>query len=203
MEPLLMQLRDLFAGAAFPWAVCGGYGLELFAGRPIRPHGDIDLCLPEAARPEVIGFLLAKGWRLLEYRGMGKVKPLLHPEDSEPGRNLMAVLGEDVPVQFFPCEEEGLLYHQFTPGLTKLNFIDLLFQPVQEKAFLLRDGLPILAPEIALLYKAARPEEEAARQDFDAVYPLLDEAQRQWLHAALTRQFPGHVWLQHADVQKE
>lgn len=203
MQPLLTQLRELLADAAFPWAICGGHALELFTGKAIRPHGDVDLSLTEAARTKAIDFFLAKGWRLYEYRGMGKVKPVAACADSEAGRNLMAVLDDHAPVQFFPCEEEGLLYHQFTPGLTKLNFIDLLFQPAQEKAFLLRDGLPVLAPEIALLYKAARPEEAAARQDFDAVYPLLDEAQRQWLHAALTRQFPGHVWLQHADVQKE
>lgn len=203
MEPLLMQLRDLFAGAAFPWAVCGGYGLELFAGRPIRPHGDVDLSLTEAARTKAIDFFLAKGWRLYEYRGMGKVKPVAACADSEAGRNLMAVLDDHAPVQFFPCEEEELLYHQFTPGMTELNFLDLLFSGEIRRPFIERDGLPILAPEEALLYKAARPEEEAARQDFGAVYPLLDEAQRQWLHAALTRQFPGHVWLQHADVQKE
>lgn len=32
MQPLLMQLRALFAEAEFPWALCGGYALEVFAG---------------------------------------------------------------------------------------------------------------------------------------------------------------------------
>ncbi len=195
MEPLLMQLCDLFAGAAFPWAVCGGYGLELFAGTMVRPHGDVDLSLPESARSDVIAFLLAKGWRMYEYRGMGRVKPVHTPADSEPGHNLMAVFDDHAPVQFFPCEEEGLLYHQFTPGMTELNFLDLLFSKEIRRPFIERDGLPILSPEEALLYKSVRPDEESARMDFAAVHPLLDDSQRAWLRAELMAQYPnGHPW---------
>lgn len=195
MHPLLMQLRDLFAEAAFPWAVCGGYALELFAGKDIRPHGDIDLCLPESARGDVIAFLLDRGWQIYEYRGMGKVKPIRHPSYSEPGRNLMALLDGCPLVQFYPCEEEGLLYHQFTPGMTEVDFLDLLFSPTQERPFLMQDGLPLIAPEVALLYKAALPDEESARLDYAAVYPLLGSNRMAWLRAELTARYPsGHPW---------
>ena len=195
MHPLLMELRDLFADAAFPWAVCGGYALELFAGKPIRPHGDIDLCLPESARADVITFLLAKGWRMYEYRGMGKVKPIHSPMNSESGRNLMATLGAETPVQFYPCEEEGLLYHRFTPGMTEMNFLDLLFSPKIPQICHSASGLPILAPEAALLYKAAQPESESAQLDFAAVYPLLGSDQKACFRAELTARYPaGHPW---------
>lgn len=192
---MLAQLRDLLAEADFPWAVCGGYALELFAGKPIRPHGDLDVCLPEMARAAVISYLLNRGWRIHEYRGMGKVKPILAPEDSEEGRNLMATWGDDAPVQFFPCEEEGLLYHRFTPGMSALNFIDLLFSLDMQPVCRTQAGLPILAPEVALLYKAAQPQTESAQADFAAVYPLLNDSQRAWLQAALTARYPeGHPW---------
>lgn len=195
MQPLLMQLRELLADAAFPWGLCGGYALELFAGKAIRPHGDVDLSLPESARTVAIAWMLARGWQMYEYRGMGKVKPLRCPQDSEPGRNLMAVRGEDAPVRFFPCEEEGLLYHQFMPGMTALNFLDLLFSKELRRPFIERDGLPVLSPEEALLYKAARHDEESACLDFAAVYPLLDDSQRAWLRSALMAQYPnGHPW---------
>lgn len=195
MDHLLMQLRKLLADAAFPWGLCGGYALEIFAGKALRLHGDIDLSLPESARAEAIAFFLSKGWKLYEYRGMGKVKPVTTCTDSEAGRNLMAVLDDHSPVQFFPCEEKGLLYHQFTPGMTALNFLDLLFSKEIRRPFVERDGLPILSPEEALLYKAARPDEESARIDFAAVHPLLDGSQRAWLQAELTAQHPdGHPW---------
>lgn len=192
---LLLELHALLADFAFPWALCGGYALELYTGKSIRPHGDIDLCLPESARRDIISFLLRKGWRIYEYRGMGRVKPLLRPEDSEAGRNLMATLGDSGPVQFFPCEEQGLLYHRFTPGMTALNFLDLLFNPEMPPVLRTQDGLPILAPEIALLYKAAQPGEASAQADFSAVYPLLDNGQRTRLQTALAAKYPeGHPW---------
>lgn len=203
MPALLISLRGLLADAAFPWAICGGYALEIFAGRTIRPHGDIDLSLPESARKNAISFFLSKGWTIYEYRGMGKVKPIYDPADSTTGRNLMAVCGGDAPVQFFPSEEEGLLYHQFTPSMTGLNFLDLLFSPAQGKPFLLRDGLPILAPEVALLYKAAHPDEPAAQQDYAAVYPELTDEQRAWLHAGLAARYSGgHPWLNEQEYQR-
>jgi hypothetical protein len=132
---------------------------------------------------------------MYEYRGMGRVKPIHTPADSESDRNLMALYGDHSPVEFYPCEEEGLLYHSFTPGMTELHFLDLLFRKAPERPVLMRDGLPIIAPEESLLYKAVRPDEESARLDYTAVAPRLDDTQRQWLRAELARLYPsGHVW---------
>lgn len=194
---LLQQLRHLLADFPHPWALCGGYALELFAGRSIRPHSDVDVCLPEACRAEIITFLLEKGWRLCEYRGMGKVKPLCAPSDSEPGRNLMALLPDCPLVEFFPREEEGLLYHRFHPrGMTDLIFLDLLFSAEMPRLIRI-SGLPVIAPETALMYKAASPEEPSAQADYAAVYPLLDDEQKAHLRAALDAHYPsGHPWNQ-------
>lgn len=54
-------------------------------------------------------------------------------------------------------------------------------------------GIPILRPEIVLLYKAKspRPKDEA---DFISVLPALDGAQATWLGEALDRCHPGHPW---------
>lgn len=129
---------------------------------------------------------------------------------------MMASCGETPPVRFFPSDEEGLLYHQFIPGMAELNFIDLLFSPADEdgmtvcgvscpleQIILLREGLPILAPEAALLYKAARADEETARLDHAAVYPLMNAEQKRWLRAGLARLYPGgHAW-RGSTVQEE
>ena len=55
------------------------------------------------------------------------------------------------------------------------------------------DGIPFVAPEIVLLFKAKqpRPKDEA---DADLVLPTLDPAQRTWLRAALDLVHPGHPW---------
>ena len=55
------------------------------------------------------------------------------------------------------------------------------------------DGIPCLAPEIQLFYKAKnlRPKDET---DFTAVLPILTEPQRRWLSDALARVHCEHPW---------
>jgi hypothetical protein len=55
-------------------------------------------------------------------------------------------------------------------------------------------GIPFLAPEIQLLYKA-RPVRVEDRADFDQVAPRLDPDARIWLRNALTGIVPQHEWL--------
>lgn len=212
MEKCLSRLASLLEDADFPWALCGGYALELFVGRPVRPHGDIDVCVPESARAQLVRCMLRKGWRVLEYRGMGLVRPILQADAGEAGRNLMCLRADCGLVELFPSGQEGLMYHRFTPGdMSEINFLDVLFCDLddsslwfdrragivrrREKAILRREGLPILAPEIALLYKAGQPEEPRHQADFDAAYACMDGGQRQWFRAALETLYPqGHLW---------
>jgi hypothetical protein len=59
------------------------------------------------------------------------------------------------------------------------------------------DGVPVIALEIALLFKAKAPRFKDQR-DFDRVLPQLDRAARSWLASALEQAYPGHPW--HARV---
>lgn len=55
-------------------------------------------------------------------------------------------------------------------------------------------GIPYLAPETQLLYKARdlRPKDE---HDFATTLLLLGEVSRSWLAAALTLSRPRHPWI--------
>lgn len=213
MHPLLLQTKALLADAPFDWAVCGGFAIDLFLGRETRVHGDIDLCALEKDRPNIQRFMLEKGWNVYEFRGMGKVRPLEGSSSSETGRNLMCFLPGCDLVQFYPCEDEGLLYHQFFhKGLTELNYLEFLFSPTDgnqlifsqspaicrqlDKAILHRDGIPYLAPEIALLHKAREPERPESIADFQTAFPSMDAEQKRWFQESLALLFPkGHPWL--------
>ena len=56
------------------------------------------------------------------------------------------------------------------------------------------DGVPYLAPELVLLFKAkhVRPKDQA---DFDGTVPHMTRAQRGTLAELLARAHPGHHWL--------
>jgi hypothetical protein len=67
-------------------------------------------------------------------------------------------------------------------------------RPVAALGCVTADGIPYLAPEIQLLYKAKglRPKDEA---DFTQTLPALGQERREWLRNALAKAHPAHPWL--------
>ena len=58
-------------------------------------------------------------------------------------------------------------------------------------------GIPYLAPEIQLLYKAKAGTLAKDDADFEVALPLLGADARRWLLACLERRFPGgHGWVE-------
>lgn len=57
-------------------------------------------------------------------------------------------------------------------------------------------GIPYLAPEIQLLFKAKPVPLAKDEHDFATAVPLLDETGRTWLAAALKLSSPEHPWIE-------
>ena len=165
------------------WWVAGGWALELFSG-VARPHHDLDVCVARADLPRVREALSAFHlWTAHD----GALKPL----------SWFAQL---------PPEYEQLWVRR---DATSPWLLDLLLQPVEdgvwvfkkdarvrvpmERAVVRTEGIPHLAPEIALLHKAhlCRPQDE---QDLAAVLPLLADDRRAWLRDALALAAPTSPW---------
>ena len=211
MNILLKETAALLEEMDALWAVCGGFALDLFLGKEIRRHSDIDICVCEKDREKILQYVLRKGWTVYEFRGQGKVRPLGPTVPSEMGRNLMCIKDQCEFVQFYPCEEEGLLYHEFFHiGITRLNYLEFLFNQTDSgdlllsggkvkcalsEAILHRNGIPYLAPEVALLIKASRADNAEYQLDFEMVYPQLNSEQRKWFIQKMDILYPnGHVW---------
>ena len=45
MNELINQCVNLMDGSGFSFNICGGYALELFINKTIRPHSDLDMCI--------------------------------------------------------------------------------------------------------------------------------------------------------------
>ena len=180
----------LFAGATFPWWIAGGYAIEVAAGRPLRWHGDIDVLL--LRRDHLAARHLLRAWDCWVADPPGT----LHP--WPPGESLPAIAhdvwcrhhrGAPWRLQLMLDEADGdQRVSRRDPSLSLTRSLATLGW---------RDarGIPYLAPEIQLLYKAKapRPRDE---QDLAAALPILTPAQRQWLHDAIVRSLgPDHPWL--------
>ena len=56
-------------------------------------------------------------------------------------------------------------------------------------------GIPYIAPQIVLLFKAKATREKDQR-DFDLAAPLLSTEAREWLAGSLRVIQPGHAWIE-------
>jgi aminoglycoside-2''-adenylyltransferase len=176
-EPLL-DVGSLLSSLTVPWWIGGGWAIDLAAGRPTRPHDDIDVVLLErdqhALRTDLPGVDLL----------------LMTPPDHReqpwpPGRRLTA--GPDrVRLRSsrlsLPCEVlfdaavgSRWVYHRGQPAITL---------PLSE-AGRQRYGIPFLAPEVVLVTKAVFTRDKD-QQDFESALPFLGARQRQWLRDGAT-----------------
>ena len=183
------EVGELFRDYPGFWAIAGGWALDLFVGEVTRKHGDIDIQLDRAD----VGILHASlpGWLL--YAAHGELD-LWEPGTILPGE-----------IDNLWCRRPGRPWQfQLMLGpFTATEWIyrrDARIQGPREDAVTWIDGLPVLAPEIQLLYKAKRPNQPKDEHDFAQALPRMSAAQRQWLAYSLRMLHGDHPWLPALDA---
>lgn len=188
IDPALESITTLLSPLSVTWGFCGGWAIDLFLNRITRPHKDVDIAILRTDQRLIFDFLRQRGW-MLEQAVEKKLIPIHKDEILTP------------PVHEIWCRNSG----------TDPDFLEVLLNESEGDQFLFRrnrsircllnqafvispSGFPILAPEIALLYKS-KALSPIGRSDFQAVLPLLDAPRRQWLAQALHKLSPGHEWL--------
>jgi hypothetical protein len=176
----------IFAAMPCPWWIAGGFAIELAIGRPVRDHADIDVLV---LRPDHFRIQQAlHGWEWWAADPPGTLRPWLlreqlpaaiheiwcRPGPAEPWR--IQVMIDEL--------SDGDWVSRRNPGIRR---------PIGSIGKTSTDGIPYLAPEIQLFYKAKnlRPKDEA---DFTAVLPSLTHEQRRWLSDAIARTHGDHPW---------
>lgn len=184
VEKVAALLRDL----PCEWYVCGGWALDLFLGRVTRAHKDIDLSIARGRQLEARGYLKARGWSL---------------EKAHEGRLTAWEDGEVLSPPFHAvwCRN----------GAHDPDFVELMLDEIDEERFAFRrdptvtlprgrmsfkteTGVPVLAPEMVLLYKSSAAEDYA--DDFRNASGALDARARAWLKDALARVYVHHAWAE-------
>ena len=179
------EVARRLAGVAAPWCVAAGWALDLFRGTQTREHGDIEIAVPAASFPEVRDRF--PGY-IFDGAGSGRIWENATPEvlsavhqtwlrDPATGNYLLDVFREPHDGDTWICRHDETI---------RLPYSDIIHRT--------HDGIPYLAPELVLLFKAkhARPKDQA---DFAATVPLMTPAQRETLAELITRAHPGHAWL--------
>lgn len=182
-------IAALLSPLSVTWGFCGGWAIDLFLNRVTRPHKDVDVAILRSDQRIVFNFLRQRGW-VLEKAVDGSLIPLKENE--------LLVL----PIHTIWCRNI-----HFQP-----DFLEILLNEYEDNHFLFRrnrsiqyplnkaflissSGFPILAPEIALLYKSNNILEAENRHDFQSALSALSTERKQWLAQALRTLSPEHEWL--------
>ncbi|MEU4178379.1 hypothetical protein [Streptomyces sp. NPDC026589] len=179
------EVAQRLAGISTPWCVAAGWALDLFRGGQTRVHGDIEIAIPEAGFPEVRdrfpGYVFdAAGSGRIWEDAPSETLAAVHQtwlRDPATGNYLLDVFREPHDGDTWICRrDEGIRL------------------PYREIVHHTQDGIPYMAPELVLLFKAkhARPKDQ---RDFDVTVPHLTRARRATLAELLARVHPGHAWL--------
>ena len=183
------QVAAALEGVAAPWAVAGGWALDLWLGAQTREHEeDLEIAVPTAFFPEIQARLEALGLKLFAIDD-GQVIAL---ETGEaPGRQTHqtwvmepAVKGWRMDVFREPGDAQTWIYRR-TGDLSAPR----AWANGRNAA-----GIPYVAPQIVLLFKA-KATRDKDQADFAIVAPRLSPEARDWLADALKATQPGHPWI--------
>ncbi|MBN9514318.1 MAG: amino acid transporter [Alphaproteobacteria bacterium] len=181
------EVASAFASATFPWWIAGGYAIEHFVGRPLRPHGDIDILLLRADHAAARA-LLAR-WDCWMADPPGTLRPWREGDALPPH------------VSDVWCREPGgpwrfqLMFDDSEGVFWRSRRCAAVTRPISELGTRDSKGIPFLASEVQLFYKAKmpRPRDEV---DFAAAWPLLSAPQKTWLRQAIIAAYgPDNLWL--------
>ncbi|MFH8837228.1 nucleotidyltransferase domain-containing protein [Streptomyces sp. NPDC017868] len=181
------EVAQRLAGVSAPWYVAAGWALDLFRGRQTRAHGDIEIAIPAASFPEIRRRF--PGY-IFDAAGSGRIWEDATPEvlaavhqtwlrDPVAGNYLVDVFREPHDGDTWICRRDERI---------RFPYSDIIRHT--------QDGIPYLAPELVLLFKAKHVRRKD-QSDFDETVPHLTLAQRRTLAELLGRVHPGHPWITH------
>jgi len=183
-------LTAALADAPVPWAVASGWALDLALAAPSRHHDDLDLAVARHDAPDLLNHLAATAWTLHVVVAHGAYLPWTPTTPIPPDAHQVHArrAGVFLDILLEPRDPDLWRFRRH-PSITRP--LSLALQHAM--------GVPILAPELVLLFKAAtrgappRPKDE---RDFARVAHTLAPEPRRWLIEALRTVSPGHGWIE-------
>ncbi|HMD04555.1 MAG TPA: hypothetical protein VKG68_04730 [Candidatus Binatus sp.] len=191
----LLEVAEALGNLRAPFYFAGGWAIDLHLGRVTREHHDIDALVMRRDH-----LLLHKA---LEQFSLKKIIP--HPDGMPPNRGTIVEWrpGDklELPVRQINAYRAGESEPAFQVMLAESRGSDWIFRrnpdvsmPLSRMGFHPLWGLPYLAPEIVLLFKAKHLEAHD-RVDFEHALPALSADARRWLRDAIEKTHPGHELL--------
>jgi len=178
----LAQVVNVMSPFAGTWAIAGGWAIDLWLGRQTRTHADVDIAVFRDEQSLLRATF--EDWQFSKAVD-GKLVPWPRDEVLRlPDHEIHASTPNGPKVELLLNErrDDVWLFRRNTA-------IELPMSRAVQRA----QGVPVLAPEIVLLYKSKNPR-ATDDDDFAAALPSLDDGSRSWLRSAITRTAGPSSW---------
>ncbi|MFN0095883.1 MAG: nucleotidyltransferase domain-containing protein [Dehalococcoidia bacterium] len=202
------RVAALFSAFPHPWALCGGWAVDVWLGRQTRAHHDVDLVI-FAEHQQALREHFA-GWQLVAHDLQWSGDDPVWPGQPIPDRSRWDGRTVTVPGHFHlraPDDES----FDFEVNLLDREGAEWVLSREPRLALPLTDvirpcawGFDAVAPEVAAYYKVVgvpdandlapqmRPHDIA---DVGLLVPALPPERLTWLRAAVATVAPDHPWL--------
>ncbi|HET7902095.1 MAG TPA: hypothetical protein VFL59_12990 [Candidatus Nanopelagicales bacterium] len=177
------EAADRLRGLDVPWCVTAGWAIDLFLDEQTRSHEDLEIAIPDSAWPLVherlsdLDFVVAGDglWELSD-------AALAHNFQTW-GRDSSGAFRVD----FFRDVHDGDTWICKRDTSIRMPYAELVRTT--------QDGIPFMAPQVVLLFKAKHTGAKDVA-DLEHCLPRLAATERTWLVEALGRVHPGHPWIE-------
>jgi hypothetical protein len=183
------QLALRLQALEVPSAVAAGWAIDLFIGRESRTHDDLEIVVARTSFGAVRAALPELTW--FGAGGLAGEAGRVWPVDDEPAE-LHQTWGWDSVNE---CWRVDVFREPWEGDMWVCRHDPSIRRPVADVIERDATGIPYLAPEIVLLFKAKHADRNKDAADFARALPLLDVQRRQWLADALRIVHHGHGWI--------
>ena len=167
------------------WRVAGGWAIDLWLGEQTREHHDIEVIVPRHDQ-QAVHQALHVGWELYCLDPPGSGWRPWRGQLIEPRAFQLQVRSAGEAFDIFTETIDNKMWHFRRDERIVRSAADLVLVSAS--------GIPIVRPEVQLLYMA-KSDEAKNQHDFAVARPTLDSAAVSWLAHALATTIPTHPWL--------
>lgn len=173
------------SGVGAWWAVAGGWAIDLWLGMHTREHHDVEVVIRRCDQRHVLA-VLSQRWELW----------CLDP----PGSGWRTWDGHEVgpPAFQLQARANGMEFDLFTETVVDRAWTyrrdARIHRPADEVVMVTSDGIPVVRPEVQLLYMSTSGDAKN-QHDYELAHAKLPPADAAWLAQSLATTRPGHPWI--------
>lgn len=180
LNPLIDEIFQLFKTTELPFWLAGGYSLDLFIGKKTRDHEDLDFVIRR--QDQLVFQKILALWELqaADPPGTATLFPWANGHYYElPVHNIWCRKNQSAPWEL------ELLFSEFEENEWVYRRNSSIRGTMKSFFWQTNEGLPVLAPEIQLLYKS-RSKRPKDFQDLENCLDFLNSVQKAKLKEWIT-----------------